>query len=100
VLGSHLTPATNFSPFFNYFWTITDLLMWDAISDEKSGSVVFSCLLDIVSAAFLRSEFHGTHEHISLSLLLNSPNLEGQVISLRNRVAQGYFVVGYFAVVA
>jgi hypothetical protein len=31
--------------------------MWGALSDEKF-------LLDIASAAFLRSESHGTHEHI------------------------------------
>jgi hypothetical protein len=36
--GTHLGPATNFSPyFFNYFLTVTDLFMWGALSDEKSG---------------------------------------------------------------
>jgi hypothetical protein len=50
----------------------------------------------IASAAFLRSESHGTHGHILLSLFLRLSNLEGQVpvfISLRNRVAQfGHWV--------
>jgi hypothetical protein len=30
--GTHLGPATNFFPSF-----FTDLVMWDALSDEKSG---------------------------------------------------------------
>jgi hypothetical protein len=50
-------------------------------------------LLGIASAAFLRFESHGTHEHILLFLFLRLPNLEGQVpvfISPRNRIAQFY----------
>jgi hypothetical protein len=51
----------------------------------------FQFLLGIASAAFLRSECHGVHEHSLLSLFLRLPNLEGQVpvyISPRNTVAQ------------
>jgi hypothetical protein len=38
VSGTHLRPATNFShSFFNFFLTVSDLLIWGALSDEKSG---------------------------------------------------------------
>jgi hypothetical protein len=41
----------------------------------------------------LKFESRGTHDHILLSQIRDSPNLEGQVtvfISLRNRVARLY----------
>jgi hypothetical protein len=41
-----------------------------APSLTRSRVCTFQFLLDIASAAFLRSESHGTHEHISLSLFL------------------------------
>jgi hypothetical protein len=50
-------------------------------------------LLVLASAVILRSEFRGTHDHILLSQIRDSSNLEGQVpmfISHRNRVAQLY----------
>jgi hypothetical protein len=50
-------------------------------------------LLALASADILRSESCGTHNHILLSQIRNSPNLEGQVpvcISTRNRVARLY----------
>jgi hypothetical protein len=39
VSGTHLEPATNFShSLFDYFFfTVSGLLMWGALSDEKSG---------------------------------------------------------------
>jgi hypothetical protein len=38
VSGTHLGPATNFSPsLFNYFQTVAGLLMWGALSDERTG---------------------------------------------------------------
>jgi hypothetical protein len=38
VSGTHLGPATNFSPsLFDYFWTVSGLLIWAALSDEKPG---------------------------------------------------------------
>jgi hypothetical protein len=46
-------------------------------------------LLVLASAVILRSEYRGTHDHILLSQIRHSPNLEGQIpvfISLRNRV--------------
>jgi hypothetical protein len=50
-------------------------------------------LLVLVSAVIITSESRGTHDHILLSQIRDSPNLEGQVpvlISPRNRVAQLY----------
>jgi hypothetical protein len=46
-------------------------------------------LLLVLSAVILRSESRGTHDHILLSQIRDSPNLEGQVpvfISPRNRM--------------
>jgi hypothetical protein len=63
---------------------IVGLLVWGALSDERTGlSFTIAdgpCQL-------------GTHDHILLSQIRDSPNLEGQVpvfISPRNRVAQLY----------
>jgi hypothetical protein len=50
-------------------------------------------LLALASAVILGSESRRTHDHILLSQIRDSPNLEGQVpvfISPRNRVAQLY----------
>jgi hypothetical protein len=61
-------------------------------------------LLDLASAVILRSEFHETHDHILLSQIRDSPNLEGVTlfVSPRNRVARFYpqamgslFIVSY-----
>jgi hypothetical protein len=67
VLGTHLGPMTNlFYSFFNYFRTVTDLVMWGALSDEKSGLYVsdFFCWtspgqpFSVLSLAGLMSIFH------------------------------------------
>jgi hypothetical protein len=50
-------------------------------------------LLVLASAVILGSEFLGTHDHILLSQISDSPNLQSQVpvyITPRNRVAQLY----------
>jgi hypothetical protein len=50
-------------------------------------------LLILASAVILRSQSRGTRDHISLSQIRDSPNLESQVsifISPRNRVAKLY----------
>jgi hypothetical protein len=47
----------------------------------------------LASAVILKSESRGTHDHILLSQIRDSTNLEGQVpvfISPRNRMAQLY----------
>jgi hypothetical protein len=70
-------PITNFFPsLFNCFYTVAGLLMWGALSDEKSA-LQFSVFLGIASVAFLRSESHGTHEHILWSLFLRLPQPGG-----------------------
>jgi hypothetical protein len=63
-------------------------------------------LLAVTSAVILRSKSHWTHDHILLSQIRESPNLEGQIarfISARYRVARLYpqaldylFVVPYY----
>jgi hypothetical protein len=63
--------------------------MWCALSDERTD-------LSFTIAAgphkrILGSESRGTHDHILLSQIRDSPNVEDQVpvfISPRNRVAQ------------
>jgi hypothetical protein len=56
VSGIHLGPTTNF---------------WSGAPSLTRGRVCsFQFLLGIASAAFLRSESNGTHEHILLSLFL------------------------------
>jgi hypothetical protein len=58
-------------------------------------------LLALVSAVIFGTESRGTHDHILLSQIRDSPNLEYQVpifISPRNRVAQALrslFVASY-----
>jgi hypothetical protein len=62
--------------------------MWGALSDERTG-----LLLVFASAVILGSESRGTHDHMLLSQIRVSPNLEGQVTiftSPRDRVAQLY----------
>jgi hypothetical protein len=53
----------------------------------------FAIAAAFASAAILRSDSRGTHDHILLSQIPNSPNLQGQIpvfLSPRDRVAQIY----------
>jgi hypothetical protein len=65
-----------------------------ATSSLRRGWVChLKLLLVFASAVILRSECCGTHDHILLSQICDSPNLDGQVsgfISPRNRVAWLY----------
>jgi hypothetical protein len=66
------------------------LLMCGAFSDQRMG-LSFTLLLAFASSVILGSESCETYDHILLSQIQDSPNLEGQVpvfISPRNRVAQ------------
>jgi hypothetical protein len=79
-------------PEFYYCQTVACLLMWGALCDERTGCRL-QLLLDLASAVILESESCGIHDHILLSQIRDSTNLEGQVpvfISLRKRVAQLY----------
>jgi hypothetical protein len=76
-----------------------------ALSLTRGRVCRLQLFLALTSAAILGSESHGTHDHILLSQIRESSNLESQVplfISPRNRVAQLYpqalgslFVVSY-----
>jgi hypothetical protein len=94
VSGTHLGPATSFSPFLKIlFRQLRGLLMWSALSDERSGSVVFSCFCASPAQFFIGSESRGTHDHILFSQFLRLPKPGGPgscVHSLRNRVDQLY----------
>jgi hypothetical protein len=84
-------PLTNFSLLFLIIFRQLRVCWCGAPSLTRSPVCSFQFLLGIASAAFLRSESHGTHEHILLPLFFRLPHLEGQVpvfISLKNRVAQ------------
>jgi hypothetical protein len=73
-------------PDFCYCQTVAGLLMWGALC-------LLQLLLVLASAVILGFESCGTRDHILLSQIRDSPNLEGQVlvlISPRNRVAQLY----------
>jgi hypothetical protein len=63
-------------------------------SPLKTGCVCrLQLMLALVRAVILRSEYRGTHNHILLSQIWDSTNLEGQVpvfISPRDKVAQLY----------
>jgi hypothetical protein len=52
-------------------------LIWGALSDEKSGSVVYSCCWTSPAQSFLGPDSHGAHEHILLSLFLRLPQPGG-----------------------
>jgi hypothetical protein len=66
--------------------------MWGALSDDRPG-LPFTIAAGLASAAIPGFESRGTRDHILLSQIRDSPNLESHVpvfISSRNRVAQLY----------
>jgi hypothetical protein len=72
---------------FCYCQTAAGLLMWGALSDERTN------LSFTIAAGPLQRRILGSESHIILSQILDYPNLEGQIpvcISPRNRVAQLY----------
>jgi hypothetical protein len=82
-------PIWGLRPDFCYCQTVAGLLMWGALSDDRTG-LPFTIAASII---ILGSESSGTRDHILLSQIRDSPNLEVQVpifISPRNRVAQLY----------
>jgi hypothetical protein len=71
--------------------TVAGLLMWGALTRERFCTL--QLLLLLASRAILRTESRETRDHILLSQIRDSSNLEGQVpifISPRNRVSQLY----------
>jgi hypothetical protein len=88
---------------FYFCQAVAGLLIWVTLSDKRQVCHL-QFLVAIPSAVVLMSESCGIHDHILLSHIGDSPNLEGQVttfISPRNRVAQlypqalGYLFVTY-----
>jgi hypothetical protein len=89
------------------FITIRQMLVcWYGAPSLVRGQVCYlQLMLVLPSAVILGSKSHGTHDHISLPQIRDSPYLEGQVaifISARNRVAQlhpqalgSLFVISY-----
>jgi hypothetical protein len=75
-------------------WTFAVIvLMYEVTSLTRGWVCRLHLLLFLASAVILRFESRRTHDHILLSQIRDSPNLEGQVpvfISPRNRVAQLY----------
>jgi hypothetical protein len=66
--------------------------MWSALSDDTMG-LSFTIAAGPRQRSHSRSESRGTHDHILLSQIRDSSNLEGQIlvfISPMNRVAQLY----------
>jgi hypothetical protein len=77
-------------PDFYRCQTVAGLLTWGALSDERKG-LSFTIAADLASTVILESDSSGTHAHILLSQIRDSPNLGGQdpvFTSPRNRVAQ------------
>jgi hypothetical protein len=80
VSGTHLGPMTNFShSLFNYFLDSFGFVMW-VPSLTRSQVCTVQFLLGITSAAFLRSESHGTHEHSLYFFRLPQPGGPGSCI--------------------
>jgi hypothetical protein len=77
------------------FITVAQLRVWwcGAPTLTRGRVCRLELLLALSRTVILGSEFHGTHDHISLSQIRDSPNLECHVpvfISPKNRVAQLY----------
>jgi hypothetical protein len=75
-------------PDFCYYWILAGLLMWPALSDETTG-LSFKITVGPRKRIFA-SESRGPNDHILLSQIGDSRNLEGRMpvfISPRNRVA-------------
>jgi hypothetical protein len=61
-----------------YCQTVAGLLTFGALSDEKTG-LSLKLLLALANAVILGPESRGTHDHILLSQIRDSPNLKGHV---------------------
>jgi hypothetical protein len=79
----------------NFFSQVNAYCHSPHVTSSLMGGWVYclQLLLSLARAVILRSESRRTHDHILMSPIRDSPNLEGQVpvfISPRNRVAQLY----------
>jgi hypothetical protein len=60
------SPILGLQPDFYFCLTVAGLLMWDALSDERTG-LSLQLLLALASAVILRSKLRWTRDHILLS---------------------------------
>jgi hypothetical protein len=67
-------PSAAYDQIFYYCQTVAGLLLWGALSDERTG-VPFTVAAGLASADILGSESCGTHDHILLSQIRDSPNV-------------------------
>jgi hypothetical protein len=89
---SVLVSTTHQRPKTRFFFIVRQLrVCWHGAPSLTKGRVCrLQLLLALASAVILGTKSHGTHYHILLTQILDSPNLEGHVpvlISPRNRVA-------------
>jgi hypothetical protein len=71
-------PIWGLRPHFYYCQIVVGLLVFGALSHERTG-LSFTITADFASAVILGSESCGIHDHILLSQIRDSSNLEGQV---------------------
>jgi hypothetical protein len=91
-LSWNKAPIWSLRPDLCYCMIMAGLLMWGAFSDERMG-LPFTIAAGSRQISHFRVRVRGTHDHILLSQIRDSPNLEGHVpifISPRNRVDQLY----------
>jgi hypothetical protein len=100
VSGTHLGPATNFPPsLFIYFYTVACLLMWGALSDEKTvcnlrcnnASSIYIATDDLSASSSWCRVSNGAHDQILIFFvwqLLSSRCRAPSPISPMNRVIQ------------
>jgi hypothetical protein len=70
-LSSNKAPVWGLGPYFYYCQTVADLLMWGALSDDRTG-LPFTIAPDPLQRIF-GSESRGTRDHILLSQIRDFP---------------------------
>jgi hypothetical protein len=71
-------PTWGSRPDCYYCQTLDDFFIWGALSDERTG-MSFTIAAGLAGGVILGSESLGTHDHILLFQIRDSPNLEGQI---------------------
>jgi hypothetical protein len=66
MLSWNKAPIWGLRPDFYYFQTVAGLLIWGAVSDERTG-LLFTNVAGLASAVILGSESRGTRDQILLS---------------------------------
>jgi hypothetical protein len=72
-------PPPRLGPKIRYLlMSVAGLLMWGTLSDDRTVCSL-KLLLALVSTIILGFESRGTHDHILLSQIRRSPNMEGHI---------------------